>query len=114
VSIISSKEAKSLLQISDDSLDSAINALIPPVESFVKTYCNTDFKVNGVERIPEAIKLPVSQLIGYFLQSQNMQGVKSESLGDHSISFDLANGFPKTLTDALDLFMVGKNKIRWD
>lgn len=115
MAIISKTEAKALLQIFDGSKDTAIDALIPIVEDFVKTYCASDFiDVNGDEDFPLGIKLPVAQMIGYNLQRQNMQGVKSESLGDHSISFDTTAGYPKTLLDGLDLFVVGKNKIRWD
>lgn len=115
MAIITKEEAKLLLQITDTSKDLTIELLIPIVEDFVKTYCGTDFTdAQGKEDFPIGIKLPTAQLIGFNLQKQNMQGVKSESLADHSISFDGTNGYPKSMLAGLDMYVAGSNKIRWD
>lgn len=115
--IISVGETKELLQIpkSEKSKDAAINLLIPIVEDFVKTYCQSEFKDSkGGDDFPIGIKLPVVQLIGYNLERRNIQGVKNESLADHSISFDTSGGYPTALLQGLDLFVVKKNnKIKW-
>ena len=54
--------------------------------------------ITGVD-FPEGIKLPVAKLIGYSL-SQKSVGIKSEKIGDYSVSFNI--DYPPSLSKDLD------------
>ncbi|MEW6507189.1 MAG: phage head-tail connector protein [Bacteroidota bacterium] len=54
-----------------------------------------------VVKFPKGIKLPVAKLIGFHLDPKNAKGVQSESLGDHSISFQSGGNYPQSLLNDL-------------
>lgn len=55
-----------------------------------------------VVQFPKGIKLPVSKLIDFHLDKQKTSNVSSESLGDHSVSYQSSGGsYPKHLLDDL-------------
>ena len=82
------------LQINDNSKDTAIGLYIPAVADFVKSHCKNDF-----ETVPQGLLLAFSLMIAHLLNKRFMQGVNSESLGDHSISTGLE--FPPALLKML-------------
>lgn len=46
---------------------------------------------------PNSLKLAAAKLIGYDLQTANMKGIASRSLGDYSESYISGGDYPKTL-----------------
>ena len=58
-----------------------------------------------VVKFPKGIKLPVAKLIGFHLDPKNAKGVQSESLGDHSISFQSGGNYPQSLLNDLRPYM---------
>ena len=55
----------------------------------------------NVVQFPKGIKLPVAKLIAFHLDPQNVKGVQSESLADHSISYQSGGGYPQSLLTEL-------------
>ena len=74
------KEVKALLNITTTEYDTQYNALITPVEDWVKEYCNQSFE----DYMPEGVKLFVAKKIQSY---EKESGAVSESLGDYSISY---------------------------
>lgn len=58
-----------------------------------------------VVKFPEGIKLTVTKLIAYHLDPKNVKGVQSESLGDHSISYQSGGMYPQSLLNDLRPYM---------
>jgi hypothetical protein len=54
-----------------------------------------------VVQFPRGIELPVSKLIGFHLDKKKTSNVASESLGDHSISYQSAGSYPKHIIEDL-------------
>lgn len=52
---------------------------------WIKTYTNNDFVVDSVEVIPPMVNLVIQEMIQ---QDEADSTVKSESLGDYSVTFD--------------------------
>ena len=76
---------------------------------WVKDYCQNDFKIDNPDydeeeegseeyilSLPSAVNLFLNQAVDYM---KNQSGIKSESLGDHSITWE--TDFPKSLTKLL-------------
>lgn len=92
---VDSVEAGSLILSSDDELISE------SVDS------NVLVKITIVQ-FPKGIKLPVAKMIGFHLEKRNARGVQSESLGDHSISYQSGGSYPKSLLDELNQYRQAK------
>jgi len=57
------------------------------LKNWAKDYCNCDFKdKNGNEAIPGGVELFLDRAEAYL---EKEEGITSETLGDHSISYDL-------------------------
>jgi len=49
---------------------------------------------------PDGAELTAIRMVGYLIETQKAQGIQSESLGDHSITFDKSDfilGYPKSI-----------------
>jgi|GEM_PF-2045241 len=57
-----------------------------------------------VVKFPAGIKLPVSQMIGFNLDTKAMKGISSESLGDHSISYSSNGAYPDNILRGLNQY----------
>lgn len=76
--------------------DEQVKALIPIVESHIKSYCN-------IEEVPSDYDINVIKMIEYLLIHK--PGVSAESLSRHSISF--LHSMPPILTKGL------RRRLRW-
>ena len=66
---------------------------------------STDYKAgiaNDVESVPKNIALAVCQWVGEILQNREACGVKSETLGDYSVSYYDERALPRTVAMLLD------------
>lgn len=61
-----------------------------------------------VVQFPKGIKLPVAKLIEFHLDKKKTSNVSSESLGDHSISYQASGSYPKHLLDDLAQYRLVK------
>jgi Protein of unknown function (DUF2742). len=58
-------------------------------------------------KFPAALKRTVAKMIQYDMNKKNFEGIASESLGSHSISF--SGNYPQTLLDELNAY----RKVSW-
>lgn len=71
---------------------------IEQIKDWVKDYCNNDFlDEDGNEDLPAGVDLFLDRAVKHFSKEA---GLKSETLGDHSVSFDPAE-LPDKLLDML-------------
>lgn len=55
---------------------------------------------------PDGSELTAINMIAYRIENKLNQGIKSESLGDHSVSYgDLSDGYPKSLQSGIKRFV---------
>jgi uncharacterized membrane protein len=100
------EKVKSVLQITNNNKDAAINELIPLVEEWIKGYCNNDF-INGYPSDYESIAI---EMIANDLTKLPKQGIQSESLSRYSIQYIAgvtAQRYPESITRHL------RRKLRW-
>jgi len=105
------EELKIRLQIptEDTSNDAYLTLILEDAISFVQTACNNDFMVNGVLILPTAAKNVVAQYVAFELQGNT--GIKSESIGGMSQTFDSANERNNVLISKLSA--AGLRRIRF-
>ncbi len=110
--VMSVDEAKERLEIplDDVSKDSRIQSLISEFEGFAREECNRAFKnAEGEDEFPGTFNSLAVEYINKKLNTNIDAGVQSESLGDHSISFN-------TKTDFSDIFyrtLYKYRKVKW-
>lgn len=101
------KEVQKALNISDKA--EQIEALIPLVEDWIKGYTNEDMPdKNG--NYPEGYEQIAIRMIAYDLNNLAKQGIQSETLSRHSITFSsgaMSGGYPPELTRGL------RRRLRW-
>lgn len=97
--ILTTVEAKAILQISGSYYDNTIEVLIPIVEDFVIKYCNLTDDSASLAAQP-ALKLAASNLINY--QIQVPSNISSETIGNYSVSY--TNSYPANILDTLRPF----------
>jgi hypothetical protein len=102
--MISPDEIKILAKM-PDSEDAFITAMIPVGIEIINTYCNTEYTDDN---LPASLRLALANIIKFEAEPANKKGVASESLGNYSVSYTAkANyGYPKNITDVLDLFTI--------
>ena len=106
MAITTLSKARTILGIS--GRDEVISALIPLVEEDYLAIRNKPFESEDGETIyPTGSELTAIQMIGYRINLQKSQGVKSKSLGDHSVSYaDIGDGaYPKSITGSIKRFV---------
>ena len=81
--IVTPNEVKDILQISGSTYDAVINALIPPVEDYILTYCAI---TQDSASLQPGLKLVASNLINYQLQRQ-AGNIASEKIGNYAVSY---------------------------
>lgn len=68
-----------------------------------------EFTVSGPDTIyPIGAEMTAIQMIGYRIAKQSSQGIASESLGDHSVSYEQTAGgveYPKSITGSIKRFV---------
>ena len=95
-------KVKKILWIQDAQYDDYLNTIIPMLKDFAKEYCNNPFLVYDedteeyVEEIPEPVILFLAKATEYNIFQS---GVKSESVGDYSVSFE--TDYPESITKLL-------------
>jgi len=97
--VISIDEAKERLEIplDDISKDARIQSLISEFEGFAREECNRTFKnAENQDEFPGTFKSLSVEYISKKLNTNIDAGVQSESLGDHSISFNTKTDFSDT------------------
>ena len=100
--------------------DDLVSALIPLVEEEYLNIRNRPFDIaqviTGAELTvgdpdtvyPIGAEMTAIQMIGYRIAKRSSQGVASESLGDHSISYEAVSGgveYPKSITGSIKRFV---------
>ena len=107
MAITTLSKARTILGITDR--DELISALIPLVEEDYLAIRNKPFDTDddGDTVYPSGAELAAIQMIGFRINLQKSQGVKSESLGDHSVSYaDIGGGaYPKSITNSIKRFV---------
>ena len=106
------KIKKYLLFITDATYDSYLDVKVPAALEFAEKYCNQYFStknpdydalVTGSEEFILAIPNPVYDYIAQDIESK-LEGVKSESLGDHSITYNQTADTVELLTQYRKMF----------
>jgi|SRR5690625_3139306 len=87
--------------------DEQIEALIPQVEAWIAGYTNTPMPdKNG--QYPDGYKKIAIEMIGYDLNNIAKQGIKSETLSRHSVTYASETGsYPVAITKGL------RRRLRW-
>lgn len=108
MSITTLSEIKTLLQITDDSKDALITALIPIVESDLLEYLSNGF----VDGYPTALKGYLADMIG-FRAKKDHGIILSETVSRYSVTFsnpaDCIAGYPSTIMSGLSKW----RKVKW-
>ena len=106
------KVKKYLLFVTDTTYDSFLDDKVPASLEFAEKYCNQYFStknpdydalVSGSEEFIMAIPNPVYEYIAKDIELK-LDGVKSESLGDHSITYNQTAEPIKLLTQYRKMF----------
>lgn len=99
--------AKTVLGLPDDQ-ETKVEALIPLVEDDYLRIRNKAFEVDDQDEIvyPNGAEFTAIKMIQYHLNNAEGAGISSESLGDHSISYDTAPGsrideYPKAVVGGI-------------
>ena len=115
------KVKKYLLFITDTAYDDYLDVKVPAVLEFTEKYCNRffstknpdyDVAVSGSEEFIMAIPNPVYEYIAKDVEL-NINGVKSESLGDHSITYNQSAEPIKLLTQYRKAFPDIGGEYQW-
>jgi hypothetical protein len=103
--ITSLEKVKIVLGITGTSYDNLITELIPLVEDDYLAIRRKDFDLDDDDEIvyPVGSENTAIQMVGYQMSMQGINGVQSESLGSHSITYESANGigYPNRITDKI-------------
>lgn len=87
--------------------DEQIAELIPQVEEWIKGYTNKDMP-DEEGNYPPGYKKVAIEMIGYDLNNIAKQGIKSESLSRHSVTYASETGsYPVAITKGL------RRRLRW-
>ena len=118
---IITKAKKYLLFITDTTYDSYLEVKVPAVLEFTEKYCNQffstknpdyDVAVSGSEEFILNIPNPIYEYIAKDVEL-NINGVKSESLGDHSITYSQSAEPIKLLTQYRKAFPDIGGEYQW-
>ena len=119
--IIITKVKKYLLFVTDTTYDDYLDVKVPASLEFAEKYCNQyfstknpdyDVEVPGSEEFILAIPGPVYEYIAKDIEL-SINGVKSESLGDHSITYNQSAEPAKLLTQYRKVFPDLEGEYRW-
>lgn len=77
---------KALLNITDNTHDLQIEALLPVILAEINAYCHQSY-----EAVPTALSDVAAKMVEYHLHPS----VKSESLGDYSVSYE--SNYPQSI-----------------
>jgi len=112
---------KYLLFITDTAYDDYLDVKAPAALEFTEKYCNQffstknpdyDASVSGSEEFIMAIPNPIYEYIAKDVEL-NINGVKSESLGDHSITYNQSAEPIKLLTQYRKAFPDIGGEYQW-
>jgi len=115
------KVKKYLLFITDTTYDDYLDVKVPASLEFAEKYCNQyfstknpdyDVEVPGSEEFILAIPRPVYEYIAKDIELK-LDGVKSESLGDHSITYNQSAEPIKLLTQYRKMFPDAGGEYQW-
>ena len=115
------KVKKYLMFISDTTYDDFLDVKVPAALGFAEKYCNQyfsaknpdyDVEVPGSEEFILAIPNPVYDYIAQDIESK-LESVKSESLGDHSITYAQSAEPIKLLTQYRKMFPDVGGEYQW-
>jgi len=115
------KVKKYLLFITDTTYDDYLDVKVPAALEFAETYCKQyfsiknpdyDVEVPGSEEFILDIPNPVYEYIAKDVESK-LDGVKSESLGDHSITYAQSAEPIKLLTQYRKMFPDVGGEYQW-
>jgi len=115
------KIKKYLLFISDGTYDDYLDVKVPASLEFAEKYCNQyfstknpdyDVEVPGSEEFILAIPNPVYEYIAKDIELK-LDGVKSESLGDHSITYNQTADHANILTQYRKAFPDIGGEYQW-
>ena len=118
---IITKVKKYLLFITDATYDDYLDVKVPAVLEFTEKYCNQffstknpdyDVAVSGSEEFILNIPNPIYEYIAKDVEL-NINGVKSESLGDHSITYNQSAKPIKLLTQYRKAFPDIGGEYQW-
>ena len=118
---IITKVKKYLMFITDATYDDYLDVKIPSALEFAEEYCNQFFSiknpdynalVTGSEKFIMAIPGPVYEYMAKDIDL-SINGVKSESLGDHSITYNQAADHAKILTQYRKMFPDLEGDYQW-
>ena len=118
---IITKVKKYLLFITDTTYYSYLEVKVPAALEFAEKYCNQffstknpdyDVAVSGSEEFILNIPNPIYEYIAKDVEL-NINGVKSESLGDHSITYNQSAEPIKLLTQYRKMFPDIGGKYKW-
>jgi hypothetical protein len=107
MAVLTVDEYKTLAQITVDTYDDLITAIIPLIEGDMKSICNRTFLDDtGAEDWPVGIELYATQMISFNINQLKMDGtngMKSESQGGYSYTKDgdLIFGYPSSIMRGL-------------
>jgi hypothetical protein len=104
-------ELKRRLQIPDEdtSKDEYLQIVLEEAIGWVQNVCGQDFIVDGELRLPAVAKSVIAQYVSFELQ--NNAGVKSESIGGMSQTFDSVDERNQALISKLS--SAGLRKLRF-
>lgn len=113
--IVSREFVKEWIGITDTSLDTQIDKLIPLVERTYLDVRNCPFKtdVEGNILYPEGSDITAAEMIGYKLQTSYgkklSRDVQSEKVGSYSVSYGdrLIKGFPVSIMSEIKTYVRG-------
>lgn len=110
MAVITLAEAKTLLQITDTTKDALITALIPIIEDEIREYTNQEWTDAPDTPIWQNwMKLPVSRMIGFNLNKNAGNGLRSESIGTYSYTKAAMSGsYPTEIMNAFDKVKVAR------
>ncbi|MEO7904636.1 MAG: phage head-tail connector protein [Candidatus Saccharimonadales bacterium] len=107
LAITTLEEVKATLNLRGNDKDEQISALIVQVEDWIKGYTNQVIPNSG-GFYPHGYEKIAIEMIGYDLNTINKQGVQSESLSRHSITYAAAeSNYPVAITKGL------RRRLKW-
>ncbi|MFC5541558.1 phage head-tail connector protein [Ureibacillus suwonensis] len=104
-------ELKRRLQIPDEdtSKDEYLQDVLEEAIEWVQCVCNQDFLVDGELKLPSVAKSVIAQYVNF--EMQNNAGIKSESIGGMSQTFDSVEERNQALISKLS--SAGLRKLRF-
>ena len=93
-------DVKTLLQIpaDDASKDDYLEAVVPLLVEYVKSYCNQTFTEDEIEVLPGGVQLAIAKMAEF-----NMANVteKSTTVGAYSVTYTTGSEYPKSIMKLL-------------